>query len=156
MFRPFQTAPLPTILATAFAAALGLAPAIATAQDAAQDTATGHFELQLNTVEDIADTCRLTYVALNNTGTVLEQTAYDVVVFDADGAVTSRLILEFGRLPEGKTKVVQFDIAGGGCASISRLLLNDVEQCETTAGPVTSCIDGLVTSSRVNTIEFGA
>ncbi|MBC7156179.1 MAG: hypothetical protein H5U20_01545 [Rhodobacteraceae bacterium] len=86
----------------------------------------------------------------------LETTAYDVVVFDAAGTVTSRLILEFGRLPEGKTKVVQFDIAAGGCAGISRLLLNDVEQCETAEGAVTACLDALVTTSRVDSIAFGA
>lgn len=130
-----------------------LVPAAAPAQDAAGG---GRFDLQLNTVEDIGETCRLTYVARNDTGVALEATAYDVVVFDAGGAVTSRLILEFGRLPEGKTKVVQFDIAGGGCANISRLLLNDVEQCETAAGPVTSCLDALETSSRIDAIEFGA
>lgn len=153
MTRPISRPAAPFAVAATLCLGLALAALPAAAQEDAPDR---RFDLQLNTVEDVGETCRLTYVALNETGVALEQTAYDVVVFDAGGAVTSRLILEFGRLPEGKTKVVQFDIDSGGCAGISRLLLNDVEQCDTAEGSVTYCLDALATSSRVDGIEFGA
>lgn len=132
------------------AAALALMPVVTPA--AAQ---TGSFELELNNLEDIDSACRLTFLANNTTGVALDQTSYEVVVFDETGAVSQRLILEFGRLPEGKTKVVQF-LLDRGCNRISRLLLNDVEECIATGGEaVPYCLDGLVTSSRVD-VMFGA
>lgn len=157
--QPRRRVPAP--FAAVAAASLALAGPLAsqaTAQGTAQGTPAGNgrFVLELNKVEDIGEICRLTYVAENRTGVALEATAYNVVMFDAVGTVTSLLILEFGRLPDGKTKVVQFDIAGGGCAGISRLLINDVDKCETVEGAVTACLDALVTTSRVDSIAFGA
>lgn len=134
----------------------GMAAAVALTPMVAPATAqTGSFELELNNLEDIDAACRLTFLANNTTGVALDQTSYEVVVFDETGAVSQRLILEFGRLPEGKTKVVQF-LLDRDCNRISRLLLNDVEECIATGGePVPYCLDGLVTSSRVD-VKFGA
>jgi len=149
MARPFYDI-VTRGLALAAAATLALAPLSAPA--AAQD---GSFALELNNLENIDNACRLTFLANNATGVALDQTSYEVVVFNETGAVSQRLILEFGRLPEGKTKVVQF-LLDGGCDRISRLLLNDVEECiATDGGPVSYCLDGLVTSSRVD-VMFGA
>ncbi len=112
------------------------------------------FALELNNARDIDSGCRLTYVATNGTGTDLEKTSYEVAVFDKDGVVSQLLILEFGKLPKEKTKVVQFDLAGKTCADISRLLVNGAAECTSTDGPFDSCMDALATSSRA-AIEFG-
>lgn len=127
-------------MATAFAA-----PAFA------QD---GSFNLELNAARDVNGGCRLTYVATNNTGVDLEKTSYEVAVFDKDGVVSRLLILEFGKLPKSKTKVVQFDLAEKPCAEISRLLVNNVAECTSTEGPYDRCMEALSTSSRAE-IEFG-
>jgi hypothetical protein len=135
------------------AAILALAPALTPA--AAQTAAPGPFGLELNNLEDVDGACRLTFLANNETGVALDQTSYEVVVFDETGAVSQRLILEFGRLPEGKTKVVQF-MLDRGCTQISRLLLNDVVECVATeGGDVPHCLDALAPSSRVD-VQFGA
>ena len=135
-------------LGAAAVAALALAPVPAAAQS-------GNFGLELNNLEDIDGGCRLTFLANNATGVALEQTSYEVVVFDAAGTVSQRLILEFGRLPEDKTKVVQF-LLDRSCDQISRLLLNDVEECIGADGSaVPYCLDALVTTSRVD-VQFGA
>lgn len=137
-------------LSIAAAALLALAPLAGPARAQA-----GSFALELNNLEDIDGACRLTFVANNTTGVALEQTSYEVVVFDETGAVSQRLILEFGQLPVDKTKVVQF-LLDRGCDRISRLLLNDVEECiAVDSGPVPYCLDGLVPSSRVD-VMFGA
>src|SRR6056297_3214928 len=47
----------------------------------------GVFDLELNNTEAVDGGCRLTFVARNGTGTALEQTSYDVAVFDDTGAV---------------------------------------------------------------------
>jgi len=114
----------------------------------------GVFDLELNNTEAVDGGCRLTFVARNGTGTALEQTSYDVAVFDDTGAVSDRLILEFGRLAPDKTRVVQF-LLSRGCGQVSRLLLNGAEECMTSDGAESRiCMDALVGSSRTD-IQFG-
>jgi hypothetical protein len=134
------------VLVTALAAGLATAPVAAE---------TARFDLELNNLEDVDGECRVTFVAHNATGVALAETAYDVVVFDETGTVAQRLILEFGRLPDDKTRVVQF-LLDRGCNRMSRLLLNGVEECRNEVGQsVPQCLDLLVTSSRVD-VQFGS
>ena len=112
------------------------------------------FFLELNSAKDNKGGCRLTYVAKNKTGVMLEKTSYEVVVFDQDGGVAQFLILEFGKLPINKTKVVQFELNDQKCADISRLLINDVSDCEAGGKTVPVCLAALKTKSRTN-INFG-
>jgi hypothetical protein len=112
------------------------------------------FSLELNGAKDTENGCRLTYVAYNGTGTQLDKTAYEVVVFDKSGSVSQFLILEFGKLPQRKTKVVQFELKDSKCDNISRLLINDVSECEVAGTTVATCLDALKTKSRT-TIGFG-
>ncbi len=123
---------------------------------AAQDAAAPSLALELNTAADTAEgACRLTYVASNGLAAPLEMTSFQMAVFDADGAVTRLIVLDFGALPLGKTKVVQFDIPGQTCAQISRIIVNDVAQCTTTGdAAVEGCLTSLSTASR-STIQFG-
>ena len=116
---------------------------------------TGNFALELNNLESVDGGCRLTFVAHNGTGIELAQTSYDVAVFDETGAVSDRLILEFGHLPEDKTRVVQF-LLNRGCGQLSRLLLNEAEECRDAGGRETGiCMEALRASSR-STVRFGA
>ncbi|ORE94947.1 hypothetical protein [Aurantimonas sp. 22II-16-19i] len=112
--------------------------------------------LELNNAVDEAGVCRLSYVAVNRTGEALETVSYDVVVFDRNDRVSRFLVLQFGRLPEGKTKVVQFDLADQPCADISRILVNEVAECGTANGEVGNgasggaaiCMEALRPASR--------
>lgn len=132
------------------AAALAVTPLAAMAQDGAA------FDLQLNTAAETEDgSCRLTYVASNQSEEALERTAFEMGVFDAEGAVTRLLVLEFGALVAGKTKILQFVLSGTPCASISRIIVNDVAACTRADGAESPlCLDGLVASSRT-AIQFG-
>lgn len=125
--------------------AVGLGPA------AAQDKG---ISIELNDATDNGGACRLAFVAVNQTGMVLEKTSYDVISFDAAGKVGQSLAFQFGKLPVGKTKVVKFDLAGKACDTISRLLVNDASACEVDGKPSEICIDGLTTSTRAK-IQFG-
>jgi len=119
----------------------------------AQDTPV--FALELNSAKDTeAGSCRLTYVAANQTGTALERTAYEVAVFDADGAVTRLLVLEFGDLVEGKTKILQFDLGNTACSSISRIIVNDAAACIIDGAESPICMQAINASSRT-AIQFG-
>jgi hypothetical protein len=136
-------------------ACAGLAAASFVAPASAQEAQ--EFVLELNNAaETTSGGCRLTYVASNNTGQALEKTSYEVAVFDAQGVVSRILVLEFGALTVGKTKVVQFDLADQTCANISRIVVNNVAECALADGSGTGdfCLKGLVTNSRA-TIQFG-
>ena len=76
--------------------------------------------IELNDATDVNGNCRLAYVAFNGTGRLLDKTSFDVFIFDAEGKVGQSLVFQFGRLLDGKTKVVQFDMAGEASDSISR------------------------------------
>lgn len=118
---------------------------------AAQDKA---LSIELNDAVDMNGGCRLSYVALNETGVLLDKVSFDVFTFDGEGKVGQSLVFEFGRLPAGKTKVVQFDLASQPCAMISRLLINDITECVADGSDATICIDALKTTTRTS-IAFG-
>lgn len=128
------------------------APVVAQAQ-----VETSGFSLELNAAaETDTGSCRLTYVASNHSDTALDRTAYEVAVFDANGVVNRMLVLEFGALVSGKTKILQFDLADTPCADISRIVVNDVAACTRAddGQPSDVCMSGLAASSRT-AIQFG-
>jgi len=110
--------------------------------------------IELNDATNVDTACRLIFVANNKTGEVIEKMSYDVVTFDATGKVGQSLAFQFGRLPVGKTKVVQFDLAGQTCDRISRLLVNDASECAVAGNASDVCIEALTTTTRTP-IEFG-
>lgn len=135
-------------------AALSLAltaPVAATAQDA--DEA---FILQLNNAQANGENvCRLTMVATNGSETGLGAVAFEIYLFDGEGAVSRRLNLDFGEFIPGKTKILQFDLSDTPCADISRILVNNATSCTDDAGGESAlCIGGLNASSRTP-IQFG-
>ena len=112
------------------------------------------FELELNTLRPTESGCRLTYVARNATGSDVDAASFEVAVFDGEGAVNRLLILEFGKLRDGRTKVVQFDLANQPCDDISRLLVNAAAECAIAGSDGADCLDLLVPSSRTE-VAFG-
>lgn len=141
-----------SVIALAICSALFAAP-VAIAQEAAPAAPTG-LTLELNNARDVNGVCRLTYIAYNGTTTALDETSYEVVVFDSDSRVSQFLILEFGSLPVEKTKVVQFDIGDSECSGITRLLVNNVSKCTSGGQTLPICLDTLTTTSRTP-IAFG-
>ncbi|WP_238393979.1 hypothetical protein [Rhodovulum sulfidophilum] len=140
--------------------ALALAPVMAPVGPAlaqgVPDTASGML-VELNAAaETPAGACRLTYVATNRSETGLSEIAYEVAVFDAEGIVSQLLVLDFGAMPPGKTRVVQFDMPDQPCEAISRIVVNAAPGCvraeDGAQSPV--CLDGLETRAR-GAIQFG-
>lgn len=103
--------------------------------------------IELNKATNTDAGCRLTFVVKNDTQSLLEKTSYEIAAFDAAKTVTKLLVFEFGRLPAGKTKVVEFALAGVGCTDISRILVNTAPQCMADGSASTLCLDALKTSS---------
>lgn len=135
----------------AFALALAAASSLAASPGIAQEA---RFGLELNSLKPADAGCRLTYVAQNATGADLEAISFEVAVFDSEGTVSRLLILEFGALTDGKTKVVQFDLAGQSCEDVSRLLVNGVAECTAAEGEAPDCLGALAPTSRTE-VGFG-
>jgi hypothetical protein len=121
---------------------------------AAAQTADGAITIELNSASDQEGTCRLTYVVTNGTTTDLTQASWEVAVHDAGGTVTQLWILDFGSLPQTRTRVVQFDLADQGCATVSRISVNDAVDCQAAEGAVAICGEKQSLSSRVEAIAF--
>lgn len=122
---------------------LGLAPLIGPAGAADDKT----IAIELNKTTDTDAGCRLTFVVKNDTASLLEKTSYEIAAFDASKTVMKLLKFEFGRLPVGKTKVVEFALAGVACTNISRILVNTSPECVADGAASTVCLDALRTSS---------
>ena len=103
--------------------------------------------IELNKASNNQAGCRLTFVVRNDTQSPLEKASYEIAAFDASKTVVKLLVLQFGRLPVGKTKVVEFELAGVDCTDITRILVNTAPECIANGAASTICLDGLRTTS---------
>lgn len=125
---------------------------------AASSTTSGAVEkqlqLELNSLADTGNGCRVSFVAQNQLGTPLDKATLELVVFDDKQLISQMLVLELGKFPVSKTRVIQFDL-GKPCAGISRLLINDFTECVGASLAPDACISSLKTSTRAN-VKFGS
>lgn len=127
----------------------------ASAQDASttQD-ASPNLIVDLNALQETDRGCRFTFVVTNNLGGELTSAAFELVLFDKAGMVSRITIVDFKDLPEGKTKVRQFNFSGIKCDSLGRILINDTTECAGTGIDAKACISHLKTETRTET-AFG-
>lgn len=111
-------------------------------------------QLELNSLATSGKGCRVSFVAQNRLGTALDKATLELVVFDDKQLISQMLILELGKFPVKKTRVIQFDL-GKPCGGISRLLINDFTECAGASLAPDTCIKSLSTSSRAN-VKFGS
>jgi hypothetical protein len=138
----------------AFGLTCGLAGLAAQAPAALAQTAEGAIGIELNAAADVEGACRLTYVVTNGSTTDLTQASWEVAVFDDAGTVTRLWVLDFGALPQTRTRVVQFDLADQPCDKVSRISVNAAVDCTSAAGPQAICTEKQSLSSKVGTIAF--
>ncbi|MDO5641737.1 MAG: hypothetical protein Q4G26_05030 [Paracoccus sp. (in: a-proteobacteria)] len=134
--------------------AAALTPAL---PEPASPPAQGMMQIELNRASDSEPGhCNLIMIATNQTGKALRRAAWQVAVFDQDGLVRVLPVLDFGPLIIGKNKIGVFAMSGGGCDTISRIIVNDVAECTGEDGADLSdiCLQSLETNSRSD-IEFG-
>ena len=136
----------------AFIAALSVAALWAlpvAAQDAAPSLA-----LELNALQPSDAGCRITFLATNGLAGPIDKATFEVALFGAGGGIDRLVSLDFKTLAKGKTKVLQFELAGLQCDAVRRVLVNDVTACEGTGLAEGDCLANLATSTRVKA-EFG-
>lgn len=127
--------------------------AVLAAPGGAQETAPTLL-LELNAAQPSDKGCRLTFVVTNNLGGDLDRAAFELALFNAEGIVDRLTVLEFRDMPNGKTKVSRFDLAGTDCGKVSRVLVNHATDCVGTGIEPAACMRGLKTSTK-GSIAFG-
>lgn len=110
--------------------------------------------LELNRLEQNGEACRATFVATNGYATMLEETAFELALFDTAGLVSLMTVFDFGALPAGKTLVKRFDMKGIACADLSRVLVNAASRCKGAGIGIADCAKDFTTSNRTG-LEFG-
>ena len=105
--------------------------------------------VELNRLEAREDGCRVHLVVSNPTARAYTAYQLDLVFFDTDGVIASRLALETAPLRAKKTMVHEFDVPGLGCDKIGKLLLNDISACEVAEGEAGDCVASVALSSRL-------
>ncbi|WEK06464.1 MAG: hypothetical protein P0Y65_09555 [Candidatus Devosia phytovorans] len=129
-------------------------PAIAQDTPVAPENAAA-FTLELNALHPAAAGCRVTFLATNELGSQLDRASVEMALFDSAGTIDRIVTLDFRALSQGKTKVLQFELAGLDCDNVGRVLINDITACEGPDLVATACLAGLVTTTRSD-IAFGA
>ncbi len=119
--------------------------ALFAASAAAQST---KLSVELNKLEAGDDACRAYLVLANDSGTTFTALKLDLVMFNPDGIVARRLAVDAAPLPANKTMLRVFDIDGLPCSEVSRLLLNDVIDCDSADGAVDGCLGSISVGAR--------
>ncbi len=108
----------------------------------------GKISLELNRLEAAGEGCRLSFIFHNGLPGTIEAMALELVLFDADDRVAGLIAIDAGRLPAGKMRVRQFDVAASACSGIKRVLVNDVTACKGSGLAVRTCLDAIAVSAR--------
>lgn len=137
------------ILGTLAAAFLAAASTVS-----AQEAEVPTLALELNGAQPSDKGCRLTFVVTNNLGAELTKAAFEIALFNDAGVVDRLTVLDFNELPEGKTKVARFDLAGTDCAKISRVLVNHATECVGVGIDPKTCLGRLKPETK-SAIVFG-
>ena len=125
----------------------GIIPCVSLAQSDTQSSS--KIYLELNTLSDTEAACRLTFVAKNETNSPIDQAVFETVVFDSSGSVFTLSLFDFRDLPQGSTRVRQFDVSGIACSSIGRVLINGANTCTAEGADSTLCGNSLSLSSKI-------
>ena len=128
-----------------FATIMGCLAIPASAQGPAETPA---ISVELNKTQAVDGSCRLTFLMKNTLAEDVERLAFEVAVVNKSGLVAGLILMRSGKLPVDRERVKQFDLPNVDCASIDRLLLNEIPECEGASGPISGCRQAVVASSR--------
>lgn len=104
--------------------------------------------IELNRLEQDGEGCRFDLVIANRLEVAFSSFSADLVFFDQDGVITTRVSTHFGRLRPLKTHLRSFVLSPFECAGVSRVLLNDVIECGHDQGEDFDCLDAVEVSHR--------
>ena len=107
--------------------------------------------IELNAAEPADNRCRLTFVLENKTERAVDSIKLDLALFNPEGIVQRRMVVEMGPLRAAKTTVKTFAV-DGDCNQLGAILVNDVTAC--VPADAGTCLEGLALSSRVKNVRL--
>ncbi|MEM6938547.1 MAG: hypothetical protein AAF943_14045 [Pseudomonadota bacterium] len=105
--------------------------------------------LELNSIETLDGSCRLTFVLQNSLAEDIDALVAETVLFSEAGQVVLLTLFDFGALPVGKPRVRQFQVPSRPCDGLGQVLVNGVDTCEIAGAADERCQSALSLSSRV-------
>lgn len=132
----------------ALAGLLCLATQETAAGQEAASAASSSLLVELNRAETVASGCLLSVYAQNDTGADINALVLETVLITSKGAVDRLTLLDLGRLPNGRPRVRQFEIAGIECESLGTLLVNGVNRCDASGIDPAGCDDAIKLRSK--------
>ncbi len=111
--------------------------------------------MELNGLAQTDAGCRLTFVIGNDLPGDLDKAVFEFALFGKSGLVERLFTLDFKELPQGRTRVRQFDLAELQCDGLARILVNDARECSGKAVEPAACMRDLKTST-ITELAFGS
>lgn len=108
-------------------------------------------QVELNALENTENRCRMTFVIENKGKAAIDSLKLDLVLFNTEGAVYRRMLVDMAPVRAAKTVVKTF-VTEGECTQMSKVLVNEVSACA--PGDAAACQDQLALSSRVKTVRL--
>jgi|TARA_R110002051_G_scaffold103335_3_gene175121 hypothetical protein len=121
----------------------------------AQDVQGAYVSIELNALQQVEDSCRISFLVQNGHSFDIEQAVYEAVLFDTDGRVDRLTLFDFGALPSARPRVRQFVVPGLACESLGRLLINGAETCAGADVPEDACGKDLNLRTRTDVEVLG-
>ena len=110
----------------------------------------GDVAIELNKLEPQGQACRAYVVVSNKSAKEWQSLNLDLVLFRPDGVIGRRFAINLAPLRPDKRTVKLFDIDGTPCDQVGSILINDVIECKTEAGPVDDCLTHISVSTLTN------
>jgi hypothetical protein len=135
---------------------LSLQAAVAQEQ-AAED---GKLTVELNGAGNVGSDCRLTFVVTNRTTVELDDVSFTFALYEErDGkpsvdAKSGLFLFEFGSLPKGKNRVLQFDVKDKDCDIVTRISSNGAVDCQAGGVQDAICDKNLVQRRGATSVIF--
>ena len=107
--------------------------------------------LELNATENADNRCRMTFLIENKSARNIDGLKLDLAMFNPEGVIQRRMIIEMGPVRSKRTNVRTF-LSDGDCTQLGSILVNDVSACA--PGEPAACMDGLALSSRVKNVRL--
>lgn len=131
-------------------AALTLAAGLANAQTGpgnAPKTAPSGLAVEINKAEPYKNGCRVFLVIRNDIAARIDNAQMDLVIFNKDGILSERFVVDLGRIRKAKTIIAPIDVDGTKCDDMGSILVNDMPNCKADQADV-DCVERLDVSSR--------
>jgi hypothetical protein len=96
--------------------------------------------LELNKLEPSDNGCRAFVVVDNRSDVAFSAFKLDLVLFQPDGVIGKRIMLDLAPVKAHKRAVKAFEIDKMKCDGFGSILINDVLECRAEAEPIDNCL----------------